>query len=292
MRWIGYRARALSQDCVGDSAPPRRVDAPHVDRKALTSDQRGQRIAIHLVYAPIYDEIPRDAECDQKVQANKEEVMVEQKVKAAKGGVHEPAGSDEQEPTMEFGPFPPIDSQRNDHPKDDHVVERDRQKSICAALMELNCVKSCHDNGYDDAQRNHHRGEADSKPSKEAMPAHFVYADQRGLGDEEGHPTRECGTVNPEQVGPRHGSMKEIVVDCTAEAPHHNRGEQQRHREIEISAHEPFDLRRRAFSFFWDRCKPEMFRFDDGDRHIESLSAGRKRCLHAFNSRCSRAISA
>jgi hypothetical protein len=272
-------AGALSQDCVGDRAPPRRIDTPHVYRKALTSDQRGQRKAIHLVYAPIYDEISHDAEYHQKVQANIEEVMVEQKTKAAKGCVHEPAGSDEQEPTMEFGPFPPIDSQRNDHAKDDHVVERDRQKSICAALMELNCVKSCHDNSYGDSQRNHHRGEPGSKPSKEAMPAHFLYADQRGLGDEEAHPTRECGAVNPEQEGPRHGGMKEIVVDRTAEAPHHKHGEKQRHREIEISVHEPFDLGHRAASFFSDRCRPDMFRFDDGEWHIKILICGAESLL-------------
>ena len=64
---------------MGDRAPPERIDTPHVDRKALTDDQRGQRIEIHLVYAPIYDKISHDAEYDQKVQAKIEEVMVEQK---------------------------------------------------------------------------------------------------------------------------------------------------------------------------------------------------------------------
>src|SRR6201981_3240282 len=52
----------LSHDCVGDRAPPRRVDTPHVYREDLTSDQCGQRVAIRLVYAPIYDDIAHDAE--------------------------------------------------------------------------------------------------------------------------------------------------------------------------------------------------------------------------------------
>jgi hypothetical protein len=242
----------LSQDYVSDRVPPGRVDTPHVYRKALTSDQRGQHIAVYLVYAPIYDKISHDAEHDQKVQANVEEVMVEQKIKAGNGCVHEPAGCDEHQPTMEFGPSSPIDGQRNDHAEGDHVVERDRQKSICVALIELNSVKSRHDDGYGSAQRNHHCGKPGSKPSKEPMPAHFVYADERGLGDEEGHPTRECGPMNPEQEWSRRGSVEEIVIDRTAEAPHHQRGEQQRHREIEISAHEPFELVRRARSFFSD----------------------------------------
>src|SRR5579863_8768832 len=74
--------RPLSQDCVGDRVPPRGIHTPHVDRKVLTSDQRGQRIEIHFVYAPIYDKVSHQAECDQKVHAEQKEAMVEQKIKA------------------------------------------------------------------------------------------------------------------------------------------------------------------------------------------------------------------
>ncbi|MGA9494296.1 MAG: hypothetical protein WBV41_00470, partial [Terriglobales bacterium] len=133
------------------------------------------------MYAPIYDKITYDAECDQKVHGKKKDVMVEYKVKAGKGRIHEPAGSDKHEPAVEFGPFLPIDGKRNDHGKGGHAVERDRQKSICVAQMELSCIESGHDNGYGNTQRNHHRREPSSKPAEEAMPVHFVYTDQRGL---------------------------------------------------------------------------------------------------------------
>jgi hypothetical protein len=123
---------------------------------------------------PIYDKIAHGAECDQKVHAKKGEIMVEQKVKAVKGRVHERAGSDKHERAVEFGPVLLLDGKRNDHGKGDHAVERDRQKSICAVLMEFNCVESGYDNGYGDAQRNHQRGEPGSEPAEEAMPAHFV----------------------------------------------------------------------------------------------------------------------
>jgi hypothetical protein len=64
--------------------------------------------------------------------------------------------------------------------------------------------------------------------------------------------------------------VKETVVDRTAEANHHNHGEQQRHREIEISIHDPFELGHRARFFFTNRCSPAMFRTDDRDRHMNS----------------------
>lgn len=47
----------------------------------MTNDH-GQGIAIHLMYAPIYDKISHRAECDQKVHAKKGEIMVEQEIKA------------------------------------------------------------------------------------------------------------------------------------------------------------------------------------------------------------------
>ena len=106
------------------------------------------------------------------------------------------------------------------------------------------------------------------------MPAHFVYADQHGLTDEEGHPTGECGAVNPEQEGPRRGSVEETVIDRTTEAPHHQSGEQQRHQEVKISVHEPLELVRGARSSFSDRYRPYVFCGNERDRHKVSLSAG------------------
>ena len=99
----GNHSPPLSQDSAADRAPPGRIDAPHVYREALTSDQCGQRIAIYLVHAPVHHKIAHHTECDQQVQAKVEEVMVEQEIKAANGCIHERAGSDEQKPAWNSG---------------------------------------------------------------------------------------------------------------------------------------------------------------------------------------------
>src|SRR5690242_11820557 len=141
--------------------------------------------------AAIYHEIARHAENDQQIQARKEEIIVEQVSKAAKGRIHQPTGCDEDQPAMQLWFRPPIDGQPNARTKGDHVVERDAQKSIHAALMELNLVKTSHDDRGNDAQRNHHRREPGAKPSHATMPTYFVYTDQRGLTNEKDHPRGE-----------------------------------------------------------------------------------------------------
>src|ERR1700733_3922844 len=105
------------------------------------------------------------------------------------------------------------------------------------------------------------------------MPADLTHAHQRGLCDEEDHPTRESGTVNPEQDGPRRRGVDEIGVDRAAEAPHDHPGEKQGHCEIEISAQEPFELVLTC-SFFHDDTRPELVRDDHRDWHRDSLKAG------------------
>src|SRR5580700_4200574 len=47
--------------------------------------------------------------------------------------------------------------------------------------------------------------------------------------------------------------MEEILLDRAAEAPHHQTGQQQRHREIEIPAQEPLERILRPGSFFQNR---------------------------------------
>ncbi len=99
------------------------------------------------------------------------------------------------------------------HAKGDHVIERDAQKSIRVALilMELNRVKAGHDDGGGNAQRNHHRRQPGAKPSDGAMPTDFVYTHQRGLTNEEDHPPGESRAMNPENEGPRHRGMEQVV---------------------------------------------------------------------------------
>src|SRR5271166_385719 len=71
----------LSEDRVGDPLPPGRITPPHIGREALSNDQQWQRIEIRLVDALIDQQVARNAEKDQQVQARKEEIMVEQVVK-------------------------------------------------------------------------------------------------------------------------------------------------------------------------------------------------------------------
>ena len=70
---------------MGDRLPPGGIASPHVHREALAKDQQRRRIDIHLMNAPIYQQIARHAESDQQVEAREEEIVVEQVVKASKG---------------------------------------------------------------------------------------------------------------------------------------------------------------------------------------------------------------
>ncbi len=207
----------LSQNRVGDPLPPGRILPPHVYREALAHDQQRQRIEIHLVDAPVYQEVARNPENHQQVQARIEKIVVEQVAKAADGRVHERAGCDEDQPAMQLWFRAPINGQCNGRTEGNHVEERDAQKGIRAALMELHRVKAGHDEGRGSAQQNCHGGEPGTKPAEEAMPTDFVHADQRGLKTEEDQPRGESRAMNPENEGPRHGGMEQIVVDRTLE---------------------------------------------------------------------------
>src|SRR6202023_619244 len=127
----------------------------------------------------------------------------------------------------------------NAHAKRDHVVERDAQKSVRTGQMELNHVKASHDDGGSNAQRNHQRRQPGAKPSDGAMPTHFMYPDQRGLTNKEDRPRGESRGMNPENEGPRHGGMKQVVVEGTLETSDPYRRQQQRHRKIKIATQNP-----------------------------------------------------
>ena len=171
---------------------------------------------------------------------------------------------------MQLGLGAPIDGEGDAHSKDDHVAERNAQKSIGATLMELNRVKAGHDDRRGGAQRNHHGGEPGAKPSDGAMPTDFVHTHQRGLKNEEDHPARERGAMNPENERPRHCRMEEIVVDGTLEACDHNHSQQQRHREIEIAAHDPVTTApgHRADFFLRAQRGPDVFCVDNGHGRV------------------------
>ncbi len=196
--------------------------------------------------APIDEQVAHHAENDHQVQTEKKEIVVEQVVKAAKRRVQKRAGCDEHQPAMQLWLRAPINSKRHAHAKGDHVIERDTQESIHAALVELHRVKASHDDGGGDAQRNHHGGKPGAKPPNRTMPADFVDADQRRLKNEEDYPSCKSCAVNPEDEGTRHRGMKQVIVDRAPEAVNDNRRHQQRHRKIEVSLQKPVSAGERA----------------------------------------------
>ncbi len=143
------------------------------------------------MHAPVDQQIAPNPEKNDQVKASKEKIVVEQVVKAAKGRVHEPAGCNEDQPAMQLRLRAPIDGQRHANAKGKHVVERDAKKGIRTLLMELKRVKARHDDSSGNAQRNHHGGEASTKPSDGTMPTDFVHTHKRGLTIKKiTHPTK------------------------------------------------------------------------------------------------------
>ncbi len=90
---------------------------PHVEREALSGDQQGQGIEIHLVNALIHEQVEGHAEKDEQVQAREEEIMVEHVIKAGSGRVHEAAGSDEDEAAMKLRALAPKDGEADERQK-------------------------------------------------------------------------------------------------------------------------------------------------------------------------------
>jgi len=232
----------------------------------LANDQQRQGIDVDLVDAPIDKQVAPNPQKDQQVQARKEEIVVEHVVKAGNGRVHESAGCDEDQPAMQLWFLAPKYGKRNTHAKGDHVVERDAQKSIRVALMELDRVKVRHDYGGGNAQRNHYGRQPGAKPSDGAMPTDFAYTDQRGLTNEKDHPPGERCAMNPKNEGPRQRGMEQVVVDRALETGDHNRSHQQRYRKVEIPLHDPISTGqgRRAQFFLGAQRRPDAFYVDSG----------------------------
>ncbi len=89
----------------------------HIEREALSDDQQGQRIEIDFVDALIHEQVAGHAEKDQQVNARNEEIVIEQEVKAAKGGIHEDAGRDEDEAAVKLRAFAPENGEADERQK-------------------------------------------------------------------------------------------------------------------------------------------------------------------------------
>ena len=112
--------------------------------------------------------------------------------------------------------------------------------------MQPDGIEAPHHDGRGRAKENHGGPERSAEPAHGAVPAHTVRADQRGLENEEDNPPREYGRMNPEEQGPRHSGMEETGVDGVAEAPDHDRCDEQRHGEIEIPVQQTVSASERA----------------------------------------------
>lgn len=236
--FVGEFRTSLPHNHACNSLPPTWIVPPHVEREALSDDQQGQGVEIDLVNTLIYIQVAGHAEKDEQVNAKSEEIVVEQEVKAAKGGIHEDAGRDEDEAAVKLRALAPENGEADERAEGEHVEERDAEKSVLARFVETERVEAGHDDGRCNTQRDHDGGEAGAEPSEKAMPTDFADAHQRGLGDEDEHPRSKSRAMKPEDQGPRNRGMEEVGIDGALEPGDYERGQQQRHKKIEVALQE------------------------------------------------------
>ena len=79
---------------------------------------------------------------------------------------------------MQLGLAAPGDRERDADAEDDHVAEGDAEKRWIGQ-MQHNCVEAIHDDGNDEAKRDHDGCERDSEPAESAMDFYVVSSNQR-----------------------------------------------------------------------------------------------------------------
>ena len=80
--------------------------------------------------------------------------------------------------------------------------------------------------------------EGETEPAQGAMQGHVVGAHQRGLENEEEHPTGKDDGVDGEYEGRYGRGVQQVLPDGVAEAIDHDHGNQQRHAEVKVLAQE------------------------------------------------------
>src|SRR5215469_1039168 len=100
--------------------------------------------------------------------------------------------------------------------------------------MELQEFKPRHGDGSGEAEWEHEGAERGAEPTESSMDADVMRAHERGLQNEEEHPDRERGRVDPEDGRTRYVRVQEIRVDGLAEARDDECHHEQRHGEVEI----------------------------------------------------------
>ena len=138
--------------------------------------------------AAIYEKIAHNAESDHEVEAEKREVMVEEKVEAIQRCVEEAASSDKEQSPMQLGLLAPCNRKDKGRAKSCHGEERNDEEGLGPGLVELVRIEAAHYDGGCGTERNHRRAEGCSEPPEEAMPIYVSRANQNGLKHEEYDP--------------------------------------------------------------------------------------------------------
>jgi len=127
--------------------------------------------------AAIYEKIAHNAESDHEVEAEKREVMVEEKVEAIQRCVEEAASGDKEQSPMQFGLLAPCNRKDKGRAKSCHGEERNDEERLRAGLVELVPIEASHHDGGSGTERNHRCAKPCSKPPEEAMPLYISRAD-------------------------------------------------------------------------------------------------------------------
>jgi hypothetical protein len=192
------------------------------------------RNEVEAVDAAVDEDVAEEAEGDDGVDADVEEVVGDEIRDAAKGGADEAAGGDEEDGAVERGLAPPEDAKGEPDGEDGHVAEGDELEGVGTGFFEDGNVKVAEDDGRDAAERDHGDADARDEPAERAVDADVVRADEGGLQEEEQQPGREGGCVEPQDTRTGDGRAEEDIVDGVAEAPEDDGDHEEGHREVEV----------------------------------------------------------
>jgi hypothetical protein len=231
-----------AEDGGGYVLVPGWVDAPDEDGGGLDGDDWGKGVEVEFVDAAVDDAIAEHAENDEEVEDGVEEVVVEDEIEAAEGGVHEHGGADEEEAAVVVGLFAPVDGEGDADAEDEHIGVGDGEEGLRFFVVEGEGVEAGHDDGDGAAEDDHDGGETGAEPAEEAMDLDFFHTDESGLKDEEDDPEREGSAVEPEECGAGRVGVEEVGVDGAAETDEDGGGEDERHGEVEITAEEGLEV--------------------------------------------------
>ena len=185
------------------------------------------------MHALRHQQIAHRAEQDQAVDARIEPGVREEGVReASERRRGQRAARDQHETAVELRPPSAGERQREGRGEGDHVPERNDQRPdrLDVPLPQPEPPHRDRRRHADDRDRESHR---QPEPAEPAMEPDVASAHEGGLSGEEGEPAAEERRVDVEDRRPGRRGMQQVLVDREAEAVDHDRGDQQRHGEVE-----------------------------------------------------------